>query len=539
MSAKVRDVFARFDLNHDRKIDLSELSSVLKELDDYWNDDNVEQVFDAADVNKDGAIFFGEFVSWVFAEGDHQHEVRRSAGIVKRKKHCKFGAKCRDFWDESHCMEFDHPPACKFGIDCRDIDDAEHQCKFWHPRLCRDGAGCKQLDDELHCKMFGHPRAKDLARLPGQCKFWKPQLRSGCPEGDSCEFKHLEPSDEICKHFVTGGCGAGELCPFRHEKPWDTKEQKALGAQSLRGVTGDMAGGDSFGSAIDAHEHAKSCFTQMVQRERHYAGDWCVFYHSYSQAAFMYEVSAAIAHVLFRFQSKFAALPRLLRHHFRDIPDADAMMKRFPSWPDQDHNIEFKRVGICCSTSLISKDPEATPTHYFLKGYAVSSVPLEILMGFLKDCGVTDEGTQRSLAESIVAESSKWGLSSPPSGLTGHLIQIFVHRSVVDKVCYSALPYGVPDPTRHPIGDHLLKDCKIQGQVRMVVNPRWFLSSKQVRIYTYSADQSFHENRHAYHKALRELLDPILGEHEARVAAATGIYDGKLPSWWHDDATIK
>lgn len=491
MSSKVREVFERFDLNGDKQISRSELSEVLKKLDDTWTDDQVEEIFTAADTNHDDYIYFGEFVSWVFAEGEIQHDFRKEVGLKKKKKEV---------------------------------------CKFWNPAT---RSGCKFGD---HCK-FEHPAPHPKIR-EGQCKFWKPQLRSGCSKGDDCPFKHFEPSDEICKHFVTDGCGSGDLCVFRHEKLWDTEAQKTFGAQSLRGMTGPMAGGDSFGSPIDGHEHAKSCFEKMIERERHHAGDWCVFYHSYSQAAFMYEVSAAIAHVLFRFRSNFAALPRLLRHHFRDIPDADAMMKRFPSWPDRDHNIEFKQVGICCSTSLISKDPEATPTQFFLKGYAVSSVPLEILMGFLKECGVADESAQRSLAASIVAESAKWGLSSPPSGLTGHLIQIFVHRSVVDKVCYSALPYGVPDGTRHPIGNHLQSNGVIQGQVRMVVNPRWFLSSKQIRIYTYSADQSFHENRHKYHEALRELLDPILGEPEARIAAATGIYDGKLPSWWSEKKTL-
>ena len=55
-------------------------------------------------------------------------------------------------------------------------------------------------------------------------------------------------------------------------------------------------------------------------------GEWAVFYHSYSAAALLYEVQAAVAAVLFRFKSSFAVMPRLLLKGFNDIPDAATLL---------------------------------------------------------------------------------------------------------------------------------------------------------------------------------------------------------------------
>merc|ERR1712070_279227 len=91
--------------------------------------------------------------------------------------------------------------------------------------------------------------------------------------------------------------------------------------------------------------------------------------------------------ILFRFGAKHASLPRLLKKPFEKMPDADAMLKAFPTWPDQDHNPAFKATGICVTTSLVSLDPEATPTQVFLSGYAASSVSIKVLEKLLSDCG--------------------------------------------------------------------------------------------------------------------------------------------------------
>ena len=80
--------------------------------------------------------------------------------------------------------------------------------------------------------------------------------------------------------------------------------QQGLGAQSLRN--------QPYGVAAMAllEPHAKRCFDLMLSRERELCGEWAVFYHLYSHVAVVYEVQAAIARVLFGFESEYATLPR-------------------------------------------------------------------------------------------------------------------------------------------------------------------------------------------------------------------------------------
>lgn len=318
----------------------------------------------------------------------------------------------------------------------------------------------------------------------------------------------------------------------------DIKKQAGLGAQSKRGWKKL-----SFGPAVSANKHATHCFEKMLENEQRNCGEWATFYHSYNHAALIYEVQAAIASVLFRFKSSYAPLPRLMRGCFSEIPDAPSMMAEFPSWPDQDHNWRFKCVGICATTSLLAADPEAPPTTVFLHGYAVGALSLALIEGLLTDCGVAADRAKK-LTRQIVDLAEKYGLhvgafggKASKSGLSGHLLQIFMKRHLVDKYAYASLPMGVPDGSRHPIGKHLMTSGKphICGQVRIVVHPSAFLQANKVRMYVYSADEEFHRGRSTFQELVTALLSPVLGNREARITAAKGIFGGELPAWFEPD----
>lgn len=77
-----------------------------------------------------------------------------------------------------------------------------------------------------------------------------------------------------------------------------------------------------YGPAVSKDKHASQCFDEMLANEEEFAGEWVPFYHSYSVAALLYEVQAAVAAVLFRFKSDFASLPRILHDGFDHIPTA-------------------------------------------------------------------------------------------------------------------------------------------------------------------------------------------------------------------------
>jgi NIMA (never in mitosis gene a)-related kinase len=67
----VLEQFNRLDLNGDGVIDREELARMLKHLDSgVWTDELIDELLDAADVNKDSLIQVDEFVRWVFGEKD-------------------------------------------------------------------------------------------------------------------------------------------------------------------------------------------------------------------------------------------------------------------------------------------------------------------------------------------------------------------------------------------------------------------------------------------------------------------------------------
>ena len=63
----------------------------------------------------------------------------------------------------------------------------------------------------------------------------------------------------------------------------------------------------------------------------------------------------------------------MLKEPYTELPDAEALLKAFPSFPDRDHNAKFRAVAICATTSLLADDSEATPRHVFLAGYSCAA----------------------------------------------------------------------------------------------------------------------------------------------------------------------
>jgi len=290
---------------------------------------------------------------------------------------------------------------------------------------------------------------------------------------------------------------------------------------------------------------------------------------SYSVAALLYEVQAAVAAVIFRFKSDFASLPRLLWEPFEHIPNAARMLEEFPKWPDRDHNVAFRKVGLCGVVSLLAPDDEAPPTSVFLAGYSVG--PLTgLLDGLLAKCGVP-AAKVKALAKNIVQlavqhglECTAYGGKPCQSGRAGHYLQIFIRREVspaishappaishahpaishappaisqlVDKYVYAALPYGVPDNPRQPLGTYLEAGGKqLKGQVRITANPDFLLQATSCRMFVFSADPTYHAKRTAFQAKLTAALEPILGDAATRTKAAKGICGGTLPEWWSSD----
>jgi hypothetical protein len=317
--------------------------------------------------------------------------------------------------------------------------------------------------------------------------------------------------------------------------------QAALGPQSKRP---HKSAAPKLGHAVESDDHGTYCFMRMLENEERLAGEFAVFYHSYSFAALLYEVQAAVAAVLFRFRSNFASLPRLLKAPFEDVPDAPALLKLFNTKlkDKRDHDPRFRAVGICATTTLLGPDPEAPPTSVFLSGYSCGDLSfMGVLEQLLIGCSLPKSEVS-SLAKKIIKLSEDAGLDVMQFGgkpckshRPGHLPQIFLKRELVDRFAYAAFPYGPQDKSRTPLSGTLAGNKAISGQVRICFNPSVFMRAGNARMFVYSADPTFHERRSGFQEKLRALLTTLLGSHDGRLKAALAIHDGVLPDWFQAD----
>lgn len=318
----------------------------------------------------------------------------------------------------------------------------------------------------------------------------------------------------------------------------EVEQQRSYGAQSKRGG----ASMHPF-RVLEGNPHAQKCFANFEANEARLCGEWAVFYHSYSFAALIYEVHAAVGSVLFRFRSQYATLPRILVHEFNDIPDAPTLVHRFQTKfaeSKRDHHPDFRRVGLSVMCSLASTGPEACTAMVFVSGYSCKDLSFKgVLENLLESCYVPKKKVKQ-LANEIIAMSEKHGLDVSQfggkpcqSGKAGHLMQLFIKRDLVDKLVYAAKPYGPLDDERMPISKWMDSNSSFQvGQARVVAHPKYFMQANCVRMFVASADPTFHKNRQAFQSELIQKLGLILGEPSLREKAATGIYGGTLPSWW-------
>lgn len=421
------------------------------------------------------------------------------------------GADLRERWvvarRELRRSSFFESVAC--DVVAGKIGAAESSCKEVHGNVGEVKHMDKQESDEEQQREHQHQQEREAQEE----EEWEQLAEDGVDDSASCIGS------------FSAACG-----PVRN-----VARQQQYGSQSCRGILSEP---DL--SPLCGDFHAEQVFNEMLAREQAFAGEWAVFYHTYTSPAIIYEVQAALATVLFNFGARCGALPRLLHAPFGDIPDATALLQAFPTWPDRDRNSAFKSVAICCATSLVSKDPQVTPTKVFRKGYNATVENLDMLESLIARCGPDLRRSEvKSIVRAIVAAGVQHKLpqATGESGLNAHLLQIFIRHSCVDKWAYASHPLGVPDMSRQPLSKTLASLGPICGQARLVVNPTVFMRASNVRLYAGSACKAFHENRPTFQKHLITLLRPILRSSHSRRQAVEGICNGAVPSWWRDPIT--
>mmetsp|Transcript_126102 Transcript_126102/g.199976 ORF Transcript_126102/g.199976 Transcript_126102/m.199976 type:complete len:785 (-) Transcript_126102:127-2481(-) len=339
-----------------------------------------------------------------------------------------------------------------------------------------------------------------------------------------------QPSASLAKDEMTAFVAANAIGVAEFQQ-----QQLAYGPQSKRGNASQHQL-----AVLENNAHAQACFSQLALREEELCSEWAVFYHSYSFAALIYELHAAVADVLFRFNSQQATLPRLLVHDFAETPDACSLVEKFNTQfaaHERDHHPDFRAVAISAMCSYVALGPEASPPVIFVMGYSQQDLEFRgVLEKSLSSCFVPQRKIAK-LAQDIIELSEEHGLDVSQfggkacgSGMAGHLLQIFVRRNLVDQLVFAAHPYGVIDEERQPISHWINSNAAMNfGQARLVAHPKFFMNPDCVRMHVVSADPHFHQRRSSYQRKLSALLEAVYDEPALRVAAARGIYGGTPP----------
>eukprot|EP00927_Polykrikos_kofoidii_P036216 TRINITY_DN30596_c0_g1_i1.p1 TRINITY_DN30596_c0_g1~~TRINITY_DN30596_c0_g1_i1.p1 ORF type:complete len:479 (+),score=55.93 TRINITY_DN30596_c0_g1_i1:201-1637(+) len=296
------------------------------------------------------------------------------------------------------------------------------------------------------------------------------------------------------------------------------QRQRRFGAQSLRGGALQHQL-----DVLNFNPHAMRCFEQFAKRESDLVEDFAVFYHSFAHAALLYEVQAAIASLVFGYSAVNGPLPRLLRKPFARVPNAEALIQMFEGEMAQgkkDHDERYREVAISAMCSLVSLGPEvSTPVIFLHTGYGHNDRPpyLAVLQGVLIACGLSIPaakiliGRILKLAESYNLDASKYGGSPAPDGKSGHLLQIFIRRDLVDELAYAGEPWGIVDKKRQPLSAWMDGDTDVSwGQARILTHPAFFMYDDKVRLFVASADETFQLARPRFQEELTSLIAPSI-----------------------------
>eukprot|EP00419_Tripos_fusus_P054588 CAMPEP_0172806666 /NCGR_PEP_ID=MMETSP1075-20121228/6499_1 /TAXON_ID=2916 /ORGANISM="Ceratium fusus, Strain PA161109" /LENGTH=346 /DNA_ID=CAMNT_0013645493 /DNA_START=194 /DNA_END=1234 /DNA_ORIENTATION=- len=251
--------------------------------------------------------------------------------------------------------------------------------------------------------------------------------------------------------------------------------------------------------------YAAVCFEQMLQREQQLEHEFCVFYHSFNGAALLYEVQAEIARCAFGLPDQFAPLPRIFASHFHGV-HIDQLKSCADSASRRDHDPAFRALGLSTSVTLFAFGSEAPPLHCFRHGYGLFDLSFRgLLVQVLFDALDVRKERAEQLADALDAVGNRFGLcpggygshsrdNTRPSRLGGQMLQMFVRRGEVDRLSYHSQPFGVPINTTQSVEHWLAGKSteQIDGQARLLGDPRVFTDPARGQIFHYAGDWEFH-----------------------------------------------
>ncbi|KAH3744173.1 hypothetical protein Pelo_14432 [Pelomyxa schiedti] len=269
------------------------------------------------------------------------------------------------------------------------------------------------------------------------------------------------------------------------------------------------------------------CFCTMIQREQKHYGDFYVFYHSYSLVSILYELQSEIASVIYGMSSDFPPLPRLFHAPFRGKKTLAVLQSELRG--GSDHNVSFRALAIAASNGLFATTSEMHPITCFMQGYSCGDLawPNEPPSGREADEAakkVIDIGAKYFIPTSHFGSGTVPYYGPNAAHPAGNMLQIFIHKDILDDVAYPCQPGGYPIAHHGSFSEYLKADPT--GQTRIFAFPALFVDRKHAFIYHYCANQDLccpdskvPGSRGALKRELRAVLKPVLGTPEGRRAA--------------------
>eukprot|EP00439_Symbiodinium_sp_Y106_P080790 s383_g19.t1 len=260
---------------------------------------------------------------------------------------------------------------------------------------------------------------------------------------------------------------------------------------------------------------------ELLRNELRYKEDYVVFYHSYSSSCLLYEVQTALAACVLDYPIDGPPIPRLRRQPYQNVKCLQHLLQIWESTM-HDQTAEFQAVAISafCSCLASGGQPQNMLQAWLIRGFP-SSISAGAMRRMLKDlllaAGVCSGRAQAldPLVTSILAMGRKYGLRVPSWRLCqqpenpGHLLQIFVHRSVVDAISYGSKARGQLDSGGIPLSRWLLQRSPIDGHSRLLTHPDLFLDLDRGLVHSFAFSAGpYGRERVALLRELRDLLKP-------------------------------
>ena len=265
---------------------------------------------------------------------------------------------------------------------------------------------------------------------------------------------------------------------------------------------------------------ASSVVHEMLANEKRFEG-FVPFYHLYAVSGLLYELQTVLAMELLEYPITGPPVMRLSRRPFIELRSLSALLA-MRQRNISDRASEYRSLAVSAFSSCFASGGYAKSIQqYMWEGFpsGTANYVNKLIEDLLSTAGIATEPDLLSTLKSRINNIGKeYGLTKSPPG---QILQIFVHKSVVDAFAYGAQPLGALAPRGIPVTQWLQQQCPLEGQVRLVPHPDLFLdydSGRRERglVQIFDSCPSRDIDKLALRRELQAVLRPFLNPVRSR-----------------------